>query len=108
MPRSLAEFNAQMPEVKLVPFPVPSEERNPPAWQTFRRLHGEYAKFLASLVRITFQGLTAAQRRMILYVRSALFLVWFSVISVALNVVCLPLLIFPWRATVWAATNGRG
>ena len=59
MPRSLAEFNAQMPEVKLVPFPVPSEERNPPPWQTFRRLHGEYAKFLASLARITFQGLTA-------------------------------------------------
>jgi len=45
--------------VKLVPFPVPAEERNPPAWQTVRRLHGEYAKFLASLVRITFQGLTA-------------------------------------------------
>ena len=58
MPRSLAEFGAQMPDVKLVPFPVPSEERNPQAWQTFRRLHGEYAKFLASLVRITFQGLT--------------------------------------------------
>jgi uncharacterized SAM-binding protein YcdF (DUF218 family) len=59
MPRSLAEFGAQMPEVKLVPFPVPSEERNPPAWQTFRRLHVEYVKFLASLARITFQGLTA-------------------------------------------------
>ena len=42
---------------------------------------------------------------MSLYVRSALFLVWFSVISVALNVVCLPLLIFPWRATVWAANK---
>jgi uncharacterized SAM-binding protein YcdF (DUF218 family) len=59
MPRSLAEFNAKMPDVKLVPFPVQSEERNPPAWQTFRRLHAEYAKFLASLARITFQGLTA-------------------------------------------------
>lgn len=57
MPRSLAEFNAQMPEVKLVPFPVPSEERNPPPWQTFRRLHGEYAKFLASLARIGIQDL---------------------------------------------------
>ena len=57
MPRSLAEFGAQMPEVKLVPFPVPAEERNPPAWQTFRRLHVEYVKFLASLARITFQGL---------------------------------------------------
>jgi uncharacterized SAM-binding protein YcdF (DUF218 family) len=56
MPRSLAEFGAQMPEVKLVPFPVP-QERNPTAWQTFRRLHGEYAKFLASLVRIGVQDL---------------------------------------------------
>jgi uncharacterized SAM-binding protein YcdF (DUF218 family) len=59
MPRSLAEFGAQMPGVKLLPFPVPPEERNPPAaWQTFRRLHGEYAKFLASMARIAFQGLT--------------------------------------------------
>ena len=57
MPRSLAEFSAEMPDVKLVPFPVPAEDRNPHPWQTFRRLHGEYAKFLASLVRITFQGL---------------------------------------------------
>jgi uncharacterized SAM-binding protein YcdF (DUF218 family) len=58
MPRSLAEFGAQMPDVKLVPFPVPADERSPPAaWQTFRRLHGEYAKFLASMARITFQGL---------------------------------------------------
>ena len=57
MPRSLAEFGAQMPDVKLVPFPVP-EERNPTPWQTFRRLHGEYAKFLASLVRIGVQDLT--------------------------------------------------
>jgi uncharacterized SAM-binding protein YcdF (DUF218 family) len=57
MPRSLAEFGAQMPDVRLVPFPVPMEERNPQGWQTFRRLHGEYAKFLASLVRITVQDL---------------------------------------------------
>jgi len=58
MPRSLAEFGAQMPDVKLVPFPVPAEERNPAAWQTFRRLHGEYVKFLASLARIGIQDLT--------------------------------------------------
>jgi len=57
MPRSLAEFGAQMPDVTLVPFPVP-EERTPAAWQTFRRLHGEYIKFLASVARIAFQGLT--------------------------------------------------
>lgn len=58
MPRSLAEFGAQMPDVKLVPFPVPAEERNPQTWQTFRRLHGEYVKFLASLARIGIQDLT--------------------------------------------------
>jgi uncharacterized SAM-binding protein YcdF (DUF218 family) len=58
MPRSLAEFGAQMPEVKLVPFPVPAEGRDPAAWQTFRRLHYEYVKFLASVARIGFQGLT--------------------------------------------------
>jgi uncharacterized SAM-binding protein YcdF (DUF218 family) len=57
MPRSLAEFGAQMPNIKLVPFPVPAEGRNPTAWQTLRRLHGEYAKFLASSARITVQGL---------------------------------------------------
>lgn len=57
MPRSLAEFGAQMPDVKLVPFPVP-EERSTAAWPTFRRLHGEYVKFLASIARIAFQGMT--------------------------------------------------
>lgn len=57
MPRSLVEFGAQMPDVKLVPFPVPADDRNPQPWQTFRRLHGEYAKFLASVARVTFQGL---------------------------------------------------
>ena len=59
MPRSLAEFGAKMPDVKLVPFPVPVEERNPTAWQTFRRLHGEYIKFVASLARIAWQGVAA-------------------------------------------------
>jgi uncharacterized SAM-binding protein YcdF (DUF218 family) len=58
MPRSLAEFGAQMPNVKLVPFPVPAEGRSPSPLQTFRRLHSEYAKFLASSARITVQGLT--------------------------------------------------
>jgi 1-acyl-sn-glycerol-3-phosphate acyltransferase len=42
---------------------------------------------------------------MILYVRSALFLIWFVVVSLALNVACLPLLVFPRRATVWAANK---
>jgi 1-acyl-sn-glycerol-3-phosphate acyltransferase len=42
---------------------------------------------------------------MILYVRSALFLIWFIAISLVLNIAGLPLLIFPWRATVWAANK---
>ena len=42
---------------------------------------------------------------MSLYVRSALFLIWFAVVSLALNVACLPLLVFPRRATVWAANK---
>jgi len=42
---------------------------------------------------------------MILYVRSALFLIWFIAVSLVLNVVCLPLLVFPRAATVWAANK---
>ena len=54
MPRSLAEFSADMPTVKVVPYPVEPEGidfvrwwRNPRA---VRLLHAEYAKYLASLV----------------------------------------------------------
>ena len=57
MPRSLVEFEAQMPDVKLVPFPVPAE-RTPTTWQSLRRLHGEYLKFLASLARIGLRDVT--------------------------------------------------
>jgi 1-acyl-sn-glycerol-3-phosphate acyltransferase len=42
---------------------------------------------------------------MSLHVRSALFLIWFAAVSLAVNVVCLPLLVFPRRATVWAANK---
>ncbi len=42
---------------------------------------------------------------MSLYVRSALFLIWFAVVSLAFNVAGLPLLVFPRRATVWAANK---
>lgn len=54
MPRSLAEFSAAMPRVKLVPYPVQPDGidfarwwRNPHA---VRLLHSEYAKYLASLI----------------------------------------------------------
>jgi len=40
-----------------------------------------------------------------LYLRSALFLTWFVAVSLIVNVVCLPLLVLPRRATVWAANK---
>lgn len=42
---------------------------------------------------------------MSLTLRSALFLIWFTAVSLVLNVVCLPLLIAPRQATVWAANK---
>jgi uncharacterized SAM-binding protein YcdF (DUF218 family) len=52
MPRSLVEFGAQMPGVKLIPYPiVPDGGLFSP--QSARRLNGEYVKYLASLVRIS-------------------------------------------------------
>jgi len=42
---------------------------------------------------------------MLLYLRSALFMLWFVTMSVALNVACLPLLALPRKATVWAANR---
>ena len=42
---------------------------------------------------------------MSLHVRSALFLIWFIAVSLALNVVSLPLLLFPRRATIWMANK---
>jgi len=54
MPRSLAEFAAEMPKVKLVSYPVEPEGANWAHWwrnpRTVRLLHAEYAKYLASLV----------------------------------------------------------
>jgi len=40
---------------------------------------------------------------MSLYLRSALFLIWFLGASLVLHIVCLPLLLAPRSATVWAA-----
>jgi 1-acyl-sn-glycerol-3-phosphate acyltransferase len=42
---------------------------------------------------------------MTLYVRSALFLIWFAAVSLILNVVGLPLLLMPRKLTVWAANK---
>jgi uncharacterized SAM-binding protein YcdF (DUF218 family) len=54
MPRSLVEFGAKMPDVALVPYPVTADATS---WQNLRRLHGEYAKYLASVVRVSIDGL---------------------------------------------------
>ena len=42
---------------------------------------------------------------MTLYVRSALFLIWFAAVFLVLNVVGLPLLLMPRKLTVWAANK---
>jgi uncharacterized SAM-binding protein YcdF (DUF218 family) len=56
MPRSLVEFGAQMPGVKLIPYPiVPDTSLLSP--QSARRLNGEYVKYLASVVRVYVAGL---------------------------------------------------
>ncbi|HSZ75673.1 MAG TPA: YdcF family protein [Rhizomicrobium sp.] len=54
MPRSLAEFSALMPGVRLEPWPVPSQGVDVAQWwrnpHTILLLNGEYLKYLASLV----------------------------------------------------------
>jgi 1-acyl-sn-glycerol-3-phosphate acyltransferase len=42
---------------------------------------------------------------MSLYLRSALFLIWFLAVSVVVNLASLPLLLFPRKAIVWAASK---
>ena len=53
MPRSLTEFSTALPGVKLISYPVEPAEINLNVWWrpgTMRLLHGEYARYLASLV----------------------------------------------------------
>ena len=58
MPRSLAEFSAEMPEVRLEPYPVEPDGIDLKAWWRDPRaaelLQTEYAKYLASLVLTRF------------------------------------------------------
>ncbi len=58
MPRSLAEFAAEMPDVKLEPYPVEPDGIDFHAWWRDPRaaelLQGEYAKYLATLVLTRF------------------------------------------------------
>lgn len=56
MPRSLAEFSAAMPGIKLVAHPVPSRHYHIESWwrhpSTARLLATEYVKFLAARARL--------------------------------------------------------
>lgn len=56
MPRSLAEFAREMPEVKLIPYPIRSRTYQLESWwqhqPTARLVVGEYLKFLASTARL--------------------------------------------------------
>lgn len=55
MPRTLLEFSALMPDIRIVAYPVISEAVQLDGWwahpTTFRILVGEYAKYLAAWVR---------------------------------------------------------
>jgi uncharacterized SAM-binding protein YcdF (DUF218 family) len=53
MPRSLIEFAAQMPGVKLVPYPVAADAPKQLSWDAVKRLNGEYVKYVASLIRLS-------------------------------------------------------
>ena len=59
MPRSMVEFGARMPGVKLMPYPVVGEAPETLSWQSARRLNAEYLKYLASLVRTSIAGMFA-------------------------------------------------
>ena len=60
MPRSLIEFGAAMPGVKLVPYPIVNEA-GLLSLQNARRLNGEYVKYLASVARIAITNLLSTR-----------------------------------------------
>jgi hypothetical protein len=63
MPRALAELAHQLPDAKLVPFPVVSDRlRIEPWWSsgdTTRLVLSEYLKYLAAKVRMRFDSVAA-------------------------------------------------
>jgi uncharacterized SAM-binding protein YcdF (DUF218 family) len=52
MPRSLVEFSAAMPQVKLIAYPVETDPAHPTFLRRWERMQGEYAKFLATEVAL--------------------------------------------------------
>jgi uncharacterized SAM-binding protein YcdF (DUF218 family) len=59
MPRAMAELGHQLPEVKLIPFPVVTDKMRDERWwsnpATTRLLLSEYAKFVLAMVRMRVQ-----------------------------------------------------
>ena len=64
MPRSLREFHATMPDVRLIPYPVESSRINLHDWwdhaNTIRALHSEYVKYLATVAMTALASRSAA------------------------------------------------
>lgn len=59
MPRSLLEFSAEMPEVTLIPYPVGQRENSEDRDASLRQINAEYAKYLASWVRLSLTSRTS-------------------------------------------------
>lgn len=60
MPRSLLEFSAEMPEMMFIPYPVGQTEGNSLMDASLRQINAEYAKFLASWVRLSLTAQSGA------------------------------------------------
>jgi len=63
MPRSLLELAAEMPDVTVIPYPVDAPTLDLARWwrdpNAIRLLHAEYAKYLASLARLSVERTAA-------------------------------------------------
>lgn len=56
MPRSLLEFSAAMPNVKLIAYPIETDPANPTFLRRWGRMQSEYAKYIASEVSLALNG----------------------------------------------------
>ena len=60
MPRSLLEFEAEMPDVSLIPYAVSSAQPDTLWSERLPSLNGEFVKYIASTVRLAIAGHGAA------------------------------------------------
>ncbi len=60
MPRSLLEFSAEMPEMMLIPYPVGQTEGSDLIDVSLTQINAEYAKYLASWVRLSLSARSGA------------------------------------------------